>query len=83
MVVPQRQRSGTGQTVDEMAPFDVLDINALGAFQRQGNTPWVAAGIGFLLVLTGQQRRFIELLQRFGRRRDDPGRLIFDKAGSD
>ncbi|MNZ76940.1 hypothetical protein D3C78_954620 [compost metagenome] len=56
VVVPQRQRAGTGQTVDKTPPFHVLDIKAPGAFERQRNTPWVAAGIGFLSALPGQQR---------------------------
>ncbi|MNR01313.1 hypothetical protein D3C85_1171130 [compost metagenome] len=81
MVVSQGQGAGAGQAVDERAPFNVFDMNALGTLERQGNASRIAASIGFLPALTGQQRRFIELIQRLGR--GDPGRLIFDKAGSD
>ena len=50
VVMPQRQRTGTGQAVDERTPFDVFDIQAFGAFQRQGNAPRITARIGFLLA---------------------------------
>jgi hypothetical protein len=70
--MPQRQGAGAGQAVDERAAFDILDVQALGALERQRNAPRVAAGIGLLLALTGQQRRFVELVQRFRRRGGDP-----------
>ncbi|MOA03740.1 hypothetical protein D3C78_1232620 [compost metagenome] len=79
VVVPQGQGSGAGQAIDEGAAFDVFDIQALGALECQGNAPWIAAGVGFLPALTGEQRRFVELIKRLGGRR----RLLFDKVGSD
>ncbi|MCY1251334.1 hypothetical protein D9M72_650870 [compost metagenome] len=79
VVVPQGQGPGTGQAVDERTAFDVFDVNALGALERQGNASRIAAGVGFLLALTGEQWRFVELIKRLGGRR----RLLFVKAGSD
>ena len=37
--MPQGQGAGTRQAVDETAAFDVFDINALGALERQGSLP--------------------------------------------
>ena len=76
VVMPQRQGAGTGQAVDELAAFHVFHVDALGAFERQGNAPRVTAGIGLLLALTGQQRRFVELIERFHGRRADSGALL-------
>ncbi|MNU07318.1 hypothetical protein D3C72_2528500 [compost metagenome] len=61
----QRQGTGTGQAVDELTPFDVLDINATGALERQRDAPRVAAGIGFLQFLPREQRRLIERVKCF------------------
>ncbi|MNN45617.1 hypothetical protein D3C81_1599620 [compost metagenome] len=83
VVMPQRQRAGPGEAVDERAPFNVFDIQAFGALQCQWNASWIAARVGLLPGLTSQQWRFIELVQRFGRRRGNPGRRLFDKAGGD
>jgi len=77
VVMPQREGAGAGQAVDEAAPFDVLHVNPLGTLECQGNAPRVAAGIGFLLALTGQQRGFVELVKRFMHLG------VFDTAGSD
>ncbi|KWV85210.1 hypothetical protein PFLmoz3_05154 [Pseudomonas fluorescens] len=79
VVMPQRQGSGAGQAVDEPAPLHVLHVNALGAFECQGDAPWVAAGVGFLLALAGQQRAFVKLIERFR----GLHRGVFDTAGSD
>ncbi|MNP75603.1 hypothetical protein D3C76_1726860 [compost metagenome] len=81
--MPQRQCASAGQAIDEGATLDVLDIQPLGTLEGQGNPPWIAAGIGLLPTLTGQQRRLIELVERLGRRRTDPGRLCFDKTVGD
>ena len=77
VVMPQRQRTRTGQAVDETAAFHVFHVEALGTFERQGNAPRVAAGVGFLLALTGEQRGFVELVKRFMHLD------VFDTAGSD
>ncbi|MNX90184.1 hypothetical protein D3C86_1222220 [compost metagenome] len=79
VVVPQGQGSGSGQTIDEGSAFDIFDVDALGALECQGNASRIAAGVGFLPALTGEQWRFVELIKRLGGRR----RLLFDKAGSD
>ncbi len=82
--MPQRQGAGAGQAVDETAAFHILHINPLGPLERQGNAPGVAAGVGLLLALTGQQRGFVELVERFRERRTGMMHLgIFDTAGSD
>ena len=83
VVVPQRQRACAGEAVDETAAFNVLDIDTLGPLERQGDAPWIAAGVRLLPGLSRQQRRLVELIKRFGRRRSDPRRLILHKAGSD
>ncbi|MNS87851.1 hypothetical protein D3C72_1218060 [compost metagenome] len=79
VVVPQGQGSGSGQAIDEGAAFDIFDVDALGALECQGNASRIAAGVGFLPALTGEQWRFVELIKRLGGRR----RLLFDKVGSD
>ncbi|MNO63982.1 hypothetical protein D3C76_547020 [compost metagenome] len=78
VVMAQGQSAGAGQAVDELAAFDILDMDATGALERQWNAPWVAAGVGFLLLLALQQRRIGELVQ--GLRRT--GRQDLGKAGS-
>ncbi len=83
VVMPQRQGPGARQAIDETSTLDVFDIQPAGPLERQRDASRVAAGIGFLTVLPGQQRRLVELIKRFNRCGADPGRLIFDKAGSD
>lgn len=60
VVVAQRQGAGAGQAVDEAPPLDVLYMYAAGALERQGNPPRIAAGVGFLPGLAGQQRVLVE-----------------------
>lgn len=79
VVVAQGQGAGAGQAVDELAALDVLDVDATGALERQGDAPGVAAGVGFLLLLALQQGRVGELVQRLRR----AGRQGLGKAGSD
>ncbi|MNO76898.1 hypothetical protein D3C76_679880 [compost metagenome] len=55
VVVAQRKRAGAGQAIDELAAFDILHVDATGAFERQRNAPRVAAGVGLLLLLALQQ----------------------------
>ena len=78
VVMAQRQRTGPGQAVDELAAFDVLDIDATGSFEGQRDTAGVATGIGFLLLLAVQQRGVGEFVQ--GMR--GGGRWDLSKAGS-
>ncbi len=83
MVMPERQGARACQAIDEASPFDVLDVNTLGAFERQRYAPRVAASIGLLATLSGQQWRFVELVERLSRSRGNLSRLIIDKHGSD
>ncbi|MNE39698.1 hypothetical protein D3C80_1336640 [compost metagenome] len=78
MVMAQRQGTGTGQAVDELTALDVLDMDTPRTLERQRDAPGVAAGVGLLLLLTLQQRRFGELVQRLRR----AGRRDLGKAGS-
>jgi len=64
VIVAQGQSPGTGQAIDETPALDVFDVNAAGPLQGQGNAPWIAAGIGFLAALAGQQGRLVELVKR-------------------
>ena len=81
VVMPERQGARACQAVNKAPAFNVLDVQPLGALQRQRNAPRVTARVGFLAALTGQQGRFFKFIQRFGR--TDPTRLIVDKTGSD
>jgi hypothetical protein len=56
VIVPQGQRTGPRQTVDEPAPFAVLHVNALSALEFQGDAPRIAACVGFHGRLAFQPR---------------------------
>ncbi|MCY1440677.1 hypothetical protein D9M71_569610 [compost metagenome] len=78
VIMTQRQGASAGQAVDELAAFDVFNMDAPGALERQRDAPRVAAGVGFLLLLALQQRRIGEFVQ--GLRQ--AGRCNLGKAGS-
>ncbi|MOA20734.1 hypothetical protein D3C78_1411950 [compost metagenome] len=83
VVVAQRQGAGAGQAIDELTPFDIFNIQTTGFFQCQRNTSWVTAGVGLLLLLTGQQGRLVEVIKHFASVHVCGHRQRLGKADSD